>query len=224
MCAVEAWGRCPWRSRCCSWRANSASTGAAAVRGGWLASSCWTRRASCESGAWWACWTMRHCWVVALGGGQSLARLLRATAAGSTAVHAAAAMPRRPWLGVATRGRWSRRAAHSRGGRAVGERCTGGRSKTQCSRCGAIEWAGAGTRACFSSRGLQMLQAARWQIGSGYGAVRTCMSSNWIGSAWWMRARGTVAGAVGVAHTVERIVGLATSSHALSAGVQEAGD
>jgi hypothetical protein len=40
--------------------------------------------------------------------------------------------------------------------------------------CGAIEWAGAGTRACFSSRGLQMLQAARWQIGSGYGAVRTC--------------------------------------------------
>lgn len=40
-----------------------------------------------------------------------------------------------------------------------------------------------GTRACFSSRGLQMLQAARWQIGSGYGAVRTCKSSNWIGNA-----------------------------------------
>lgn len=62
-----------------------------------------------------------------------------------------------------------------------------------------VEWAGAGTRACFSSRGLQMLHAARWQIGSGYGAVRTCMSSNWIGSARGDARKSVVCGGRGVA-------------------------
>jgi hypothetical protein len=82
-------------------------------------------------------------------------------------------------------------------------------------RCGAVdvEWAGAGRRACFSSRGLQLLQAARWQIGSGDGAVRTCMASNWIGSASRVRAaRARRAHSGG-----EDDGGLAAASHALAA-------
>jgi hypothetical protein len=77
--------------------------------------------------------------------------------------------------------------ARDRGGGS--QSCAGGRSKL-ARRCGAVdvEWAGAGRRACFSSRGLQLLQAARWQIGSGDGAVRTWRCSNWIGDASWVRA------------------------------------
>jgi hypothetical protein len=147
------------------------------VRGAWQASSCWTRRASGESGGSRVCSGTRRCWVAALGGEQSPARLLRATAAGSTAGHAAAAMPRRPWLGARAKLQWG-----------IARCCTQGRSKTQCRRCGAIEWAGAGRAACFSSRGLSLLRAARWQIGSGCGAVRTWRAGNWIGSASWVRA------------------------------------
>lgn len=63
------------------------------------------RRASGESGAWRACWETRHYLVVAMVGVQRLARLLRARAAGNTADHAAAAMPRRPWC-VRSRLEW----------------------------------------------------------------------------------------------------------------------
>jgi hypothetical protein len=55
------------------------------------------------------CSGTRHCCPVALGGVQSPARRLRA-AADSTAGRAAAAMPRRPWLGIAEEARRVARA------------------------------------------------------------------------------------------------------------------
>lgn len=67
----------------------------------WSVSSCVIRRGSGESGVSRACWATRHYSVVAMVGVQRLARLLRATAADSTADHGAVAMPRRPWCAVA---------------------------------------------------------------------------------------------------------------------------
>jgi hypothetical protein len=112
----------------------------------------------------------------------------------------------------------SRRAALGR----PGESCAGGRSKL-VRRCGAVdvEWAGAGRRACFSSRGLELLQAARWQIRSGDGAVRTCMASNWIGSASRVRAERSTAATAGAQWRGRWRSG---SGFTCTRGVQGAGD
>lgn len=55
--------------------------------------------------------------------------------------------------------------------------------------CGAIEWAGAGRQLALVPAGSRCckLHAARWQIGSGDGAVRTCLSSNWAAQGSSMR-------------------------------------
>lgn len=140
---------------------------AVGARGGCLALSCERRRVSCASEEWWACLETRHCWVFALVSAQSLARLLWAIAACSTAVLAAAGMPRRPWCVQ------SRRACRVLCAVLVME------------DDGAIKWAGAGRQLALVPAGSRCckLHAARWQIGSGDGAVRTCMSSNWVGRA-----------------------------------------
>jgi hypothetical protein len=187
-----------WTWPCCSWRASSASKEAAAAREEWLASNCGRRRASGESEEWLGCWETRHCSVVARVGVQRRARLRRAVAADSTAGHAAVAMPRRPW--------WVQ---------CVALQCLDGLHWRRWSRNWCRMGVG-GERTCFSSRGLQMLQAARWQIGSGYGAVRTCKSSNWIGSASRMRLGGSFRLPWPFAHAKRSdVVRLDAPSHAL---------
>jgi hypothetical protein len=120
--------------------------GAAAARGAWSWSSCERRRVSGVSGVWWERLGTRHYWLFALVGVQSWARLSRATAADNTAVHAAVAMPRRPWFAVAASGYGSsRRALHKEDAlNYTGHGRASVVEKMQDRRCWAVEWMGAG--------------------------------------------------------------------------------
>jgi len=77
-------------------------------------------------------------------------RLRAIAAAGSTAGHAAAAMPRRPCRGVQCR---------TAGGQEMDDV-----HWRWCGEVNSVEWALVGTAACFSSRGPAMLQrAGKWE-------------------------------------------------------------